>query len=239
MSKLLVIFLSMVAAYCFSAVEKGKSGQFGIVIKGNPSGDYYTETWFDISPAGSIKRIDQKFLYESGYLTFGDEKFYIYSGINSVAQYNNHELAVSFVDVNNDGFKDMIISGTVLYTGMVDYETYDSEDVIFAYVYNANHGKHDLLFKKATFDLTVIDDSSQKWMDRYSSLDEYEVFRTLDEQKKCMADEFSKTQHQWHYANGFIGILKREHTEIDGLVASTNCFPRGAEGGSGSEEINP
>ncbi len=239
MNKLLAIVLAMVATFCFSVVEKGQSGKFGVVIRGNPSGDYYTETWVDISPTGSIKRIDQKYLYESGYLTFGEQHFYIYAGVDSITQYDNHELAVSFVDVNSDGFKDMIISGTVLYTGIVDYEIYDSEDVIFVYVYNANHGKYDLLFKKATFDITILDDSGRKWMDRYSSLDECKVFRTLDEQKKCMADELSKTQHQWHYANGFKGILKREYVESDGLIVSTNYSSRGAEGGGGSEEINP
>jgi len=133
----------------------------------------------------------------------------VYSWLHHDFHYAGQELDVEFLDINGDGWQDLIISGIVYYTGTVDFEIYEQESVVFIYLCDSKEQRFVLKYKKASFDIEVENDAYVQWKKRYNSMFCVE-YRELDDKKKLGT---MNTQHLWHYVNSSPGT-KAEVEEI-------------------------
>jgi len=130
-----------------------------------------------------IDVVFEEFQNGNGSMSIDGQIFFIFDNHGDGASYNNGLLDVQFIDLDDDGFLDLICSGVVEFTGEIDQEVYEKESVVFIYIYNQMQKKYALKYKKASFDLEAAGDSSNQWWTRFYSMDKYEKFRKLDEKK--------------------------------------------------------
>jgi hypothetical protein len=113
--------------------------------------------WVYLSEKNYVEMIHQRYKDKSGYIKIGDQSFYIYSygayNSSSSVWYVNNELSVDFVDLNNDGVRDLIISGAVSYKHRREMDALDLEDVVFIYLCDMEKKSFVPIFKKASFDV--------------------------------------------------------------------------------------
>ncbi len=259
MNKLNICILSsLMLSCCYGGFERSpESWTTSSNYRGFGKWDDFT-AWIPLAGEWRVKIRGKKDHSENMYLSVGDQFFYIYSNLDDDAQFKDNELSFKFVDLNDDGLKDLLISGMVNYTGKADFEVYEQEDVVFIYLCDLANERFDLKFKKASFNLEVKDDASNQWWKRYASVDsldedKYAEIRELDIAKSKGA---TRAQRKWHYASELVGVTKAEAKKLvkaanqpSGPVIvkrinlneseSTNACLQGAEGGGGSEEINP
>ena len=130
-----------------------------------------------------LKLVMNDFHNGTGVVSIGDQIFYASDGHADGASYSSGLFDFQFIDINGDRLKDVVFSGIVNYTGEVDDEIYEREDVVFIYLYDLEKKKYVLKYKKASFDLEISSDAGNQWWKRFYSDDRYEKFRKLDEKK--------------------------------------------------------
>ncbi len=259
MTKLHTCILASVMSYsCYASFEcSPENWTTSSAYRGFGKWDDF-EFWVPLNDDWRVKVRGKKDYSKDMYLSVGGQLFYIYSNMDDDAQFNDHELNFEFIDLNGDGALDLLITGSINYTGKVDFEIYEQEDIVFIYLCNLGEEKFELKFKKASFDLEVKDSVSDQWWKRYKSTDvldsdRYAELRDLDEEK---SKGTVTVQRKWHYSSELASVSKAEAKELvkaanqpsePGIVKNiylnegenTNSSSRDAEGGSGSEEINP
>jgi len=194
-----------------------------------------------LSSDWAVEVLEEKYFDKNGFLSLGGQKFYIFDAErkNDGATYSNKQLEYELLDLNADGYKDIIFSGCVNFTGLVGHEIYEQETVVFIYLCDIDNQQFVLEHKNASFDLEVADDVAIKWRERYnSSKDKYVEIRKHDELLKQgelvePLGVVDLTMSLRFYLDDY------EVTELEKFYKRHPTVPRGAEGGSGSEEINP
>jgi len=136
-----------------------------------------------IGKGDTLKIILNSRLNGAGEIHIGNQVFYLIDGHSDGATYEQGFLTLEMVDLNEDGFKDLIFSGSVNYSGEIDGEIYERESVVYIYFYNFSLKKFDLKYRHSTFDIEISNDASNQWWERYYGKSEYKRFRELDANK--------------------------------------------------------
>lgn len=177
-------------------------------IKDPESTGYYSSHWSDLTKSEDdwINLSDDWYVHfirhhsatnypSENHLSLGGQRFYVYSRLHHDCHYGNQELEVEFLDINGDGWEDLLISGIVYYTGTVDLEIYEQEAVVFIYFCDPEKQRFVLKHKRASFDIEVENDAYVQWREKYNSVfgDKY---RELDDKKR-----WGLIDNPWHYVN--------------------------------------
>lgn len=216
----LVFFVFSAAAEFIKNPESTKYTAEDSLLK--RSKDY----WINLSDDWYVHfiRYDSATNYPSqNYLSLGGQRFYVYSRrhhdchyANRDCHYANEELKVEFLDINGDGWKDLLISGIVYYTGTVDFEIYEQEAVVFIYLCDPAEQRFVLKHKQASFDIEVENDAYVQWQERYNSIF-CTKYRELDDRKRQGVIE---TQHPWHYVTSLLITKARMKDAFDSVRKS-------------------
>lgn len=92
----------------------------------------------------------------NGFLKIANLDLYIYRwGYNTAIIYKNCMLNVDFVDINGDGFKDIVISGLALYPHEQREIILKREPVLFIYLFDPKKKKFNLDYINSSFYLEV------------------------------------------------------------------------------------
>ncbi|MCU0858312.1 MAG: hypothetical protein MUC65_07910 [Pontiellaceae bacterium] len=135
----------------------------GIAGETGPYGTYNTYEWVDLSDEWSVEVFRVKKETFGNRITLGGQNFYTYSSNWDRARYLNDALDIELVDINGDGLKDLIISGTVMYLDKscreepLEGHVLWQENVLFIYQCDLTRQKFTLLHKKASFDIEMFD----------------------------------------------------------------------------------
>lgn len=89
-----------------------------------------------------------------GFLKVANLRLKIYDDSDNGFYYEDEFLHTDFVDVTGDGFTDIVVSGRVIYSGVVAADPQESEVVVFVYVYDPAKAGFRLGYRHATFDLS-------------------------------------------------------------------------------------
>lgn len=107
----------------------------------------FSEEWVKLSTNLYVKRMDYRLMHIYGYMALGGQKFYIYDkGLGE-----SDKLNIDFVDVNDDGYRDLVISGIVKNT--TDNDCYDWECVVSVYICSPKINSFVLKYKRGLFDV--------------------------------------------------------------------------------------
>lgn len=90
----------------------------------------------------------------NGYMSLLNLRLKVFDEHDDGAIYEGGLLHIDFVDLDGDGFKDLVISGLVIYTGEKETSPRSSEPVVFIYHLEPKQRKFKLVYKRASFDLT-------------------------------------------------------------------------------------
>lgn len=150
-------------------VSFGSYGQFSYqFVKENgiqrPNGEVYLEGMVSVSD-----EIDEAYSFEistrgNGVLRCGETKLHVFDNYYEGTTYL---LNIDFCDVNDDGYKDMLIYGAVKYSTEKDRSSSDEvENVVFIYAYNKAERSFSLSYRNASFDLSKMGDANTQWWNR-------------------------------------------------------------------------
>lgn len=91
----------------------------------------------------------------NGVLSVKNLELRIYDAHDDAAYFQDSFLKTEFADVDGDGFKDIVISGIVVYeiTRVGEAKRFVREPVVFVYLYRAEGDAFKLGYKSASFDL--------------------------------------------------------------------------------------
>jgi hypothetical protein len=125
-------------------------------IKDNPNDPNERCCEKEINIGGSIKLKATISItsHGNGWMKVANLNLYVYGGAHSVAVYEPMLMDIDFVDIDGDGFKDLVISGNVLY---YDNETLlRREPVVFIYMFNSQRKEFYCAYRKASYSLDRI-----------------------------------------------------------------------------------
>ena len=117
------------------------------------TGDLYLEKKIKISDTVETTIMLELTSKGNGLLQILGETLHIYDSHNDQAFYENGMLLVSFIDLDKNGFKDLLISGTVCYTSEESDEIIFKEQVHFIYKFVKAEQKYVEFFRRASFEL--------------------------------------------------------------------------------------
>ncbi|MBI3771138.1 MAG: hypothetical protein HY272_00320 [Gammaproteobacteria bacterium] len=69
--------------------------------------------------------------------------------------YKGKCLDVDGVDVNGDGWHDIIVSGTAIHTGEKEWDNKEYESIVFIYLYDGKQGQFKEIYKKSSFEINL------------------------------------------------------------------------------------
>ena len=121
-------------------------------VKGGMEGEQSWERTIELGKDVSLPAKLEVTAKGNGILEVGNLKLKVYDGHDDGAYYDNDLLNVEFVDVTRDGYKDLVVSGDVLYTGDDD-QVKSVEPVVFLYVFVPEQKQFVQTYKRASFDL--------------------------------------------------------------------------------------
>jgi len=151
--KLVVLLACILAKGLYADVERimGTNTSLSWVWNNVNSSRIYKDT-VKIADNYKASVVLKDFQDGNGYMEVGGLTLHISDGHSDGIEYKNSRLDVEFVDLDRDGYKDLICSGIVEYKNDGD-EVYKTEDVIFIYRFDSTKKQFTPLFKKASFDL--------------------------------------------------------------------------------------
>jgi hypothetical protein len=89
----------------------------------------------------------------NGGLRIANLDLHVYDSYHDVAYYENDLLDIDFIDINKDGYKDIIVSGIVCYEHDKKNIILCREPVVFIYMFSPKKKKFFLSYRNASFKL--------------------------------------------------------------------------------------
>jgi len=89
----------------------------------------------------------------NGYMAVLNLHLKVFDEHDDGAIYDGGLLQIDFIDLAGGGFKDLVISGLVIYTGEKATSPRSSEPVVFIYRFQPKERTFKLVYKRASFDL--------------------------------------------------------------------------------------